>query len=201
MRRRLACVWSICVLLAAAANVHAADDIVAYASDVTAMQGNWTRAASSSGAGGQLMTGSDYGWSATSAALESPNDYFEVPVSASANTPYHVWVRMRASGDSKWNDSVWLQFSDAVASNGGGLYRIGSTSGLLLNLESCSGCGTSGWGWVDGAEPARTDGHRSVPEYGDAHHPRPEPRGRRPDRSDCSQPRHLDAVSTRTEQQ
>ena len=151
MRRRLACVWSICVLLAAAANVHAADDIVAYASDVTAMQGNWTRAASSSGAGGQLMTGSDYGWSATSAALESPNDYFEVPVSASANTPYHVWVRMRASGDSKWNDSVWLQFSDAVASNGSGLYRIGSTSGLLLNLESCSGCGTSGWGWVDGA--------------------------------------------------
>src|SRR4051794_3137412 len=115
MRRRLACVWSICVLLAAATDLRAANDIVAYASDVTTMQGNWTRAASSTGAGGQMMTSSDYGWSITNAALASPADYFEVPVTASANTPYHVWVRIRAGGDSKWNDSVWMQFSDAVS--------------------------------------------------------------------------------------
>ena len=34
---------------------------------------------------------------------------------------------------------------------GSAAYRIGTTSGLLVNLERCSGCGVSGWGWQDGA--------------------------------------------------
>ena len=43
-----------------------------------------------------------------------------------------------------------MQFSDALA-GGGAAYPIGSTSGLLVNLEPCNACGISGWGWQNGA--------------------------------------------------
>jgi hypothetical protein len=29
------------------------------------------------------------------------------------------------------------------------MYRIGTTQGGDVNLEDCSGCGLSGWGWQD----------------------------------------------------
>jgi hypothetical protein len=144
-------VWSIGLLLGGARLARAADDVVTYASDVTTIRGNWSRGSDTTAAGGQRMTGADYGWSATNAALAAPNDYFEIPFTADAGTPYRVWVRMRATGDSKWNDSAWLQFNDAVTSSGGALYRIGTSGALLLNLEPCNGCGTSGWGWSGGA--------------------------------------------------
>jgi hypothetical protein len=31
------------------------------------------------------------------------------------------------------------------------VYPIGSTTGLLVNLEPCNSCGVSGWGWQNGA--------------------------------------------------
>ena len=31
------------------------------------------------------------------------------------------------------------------------IWRIGTTSGLLVDLEPCSGCSTAGWGWQDSA--------------------------------------------------
>jgi hypothetical protein len=43
-----------------------------------------------------------------------------------------------------------VQFATAQ-SGGNPVYAIGTTSGLLVNLESCSGCGASGWGWQNGA--------------------------------------------------
>ena len=66
-------------------------------------------------------------------------------------TPYHVWLRLRAGNDSKFNDSVWVQFSDAVDASGAAVFGIGTSSGLLVNLQSCNGCALSGWGWIDGA--------------------------------------------------
>ena len=42
---------------------------------------------------------------------------------------------------------MWVQFSDSVNSAGTPTYRIGTTSGLPVGLEACSGCGVSGWGW------------------------------------------------------
>jgi hypothetical protein len=77
--------------------------------------------------------------------LASPNHYFELTFDALANVPYRVWIRARAKSDSKWNDSVWVQFSNATS------YRIGSTSALLVNLERCDGCGVAGWGWANSA--------------------------------------------------
>jgi hypothetical protein len=47
------------------------------------------------------------------------------------------------------NDSIWLQLSGAVDPAGQRAYGIGTTGGLPVNLEECSGCGISGWGWED----------------------------------------------------
>lgn len=138
-----------CAMAIAGATTAAAQDIVLYASDASRVQGNWYASASSSGAGGQRMTSNDNGWSSTNTALANPGDYFEATFTAPSYTTYHVWLRMRATGDSKWNDSVWVQFSDAATTNGSAAYRIGTTDALLVNLEQCSNCGVSGWGWAD----------------------------------------------------
>jgi hypothetical protein len=36
-----------------------------------------------------------------------------------------------------------------VESGGNPVYRIGTTSAAEMNLEDCSGCGLSKWGWQD----------------------------------------------------
>jgi endonuclease/exonuclease/phosphatase family metal-dependent hydrolase len=129
----------------------ATSDIVLYASDFTTLKGNWQKTSTSGAAGSQSLSSADYGWSSTSSPLASPGHYFEASFSAPAGTAYHVWVRLRGANNSKWNESLWLQFSDSTTTSGSAVYRIGTTSGLLLNLENCSGCGVSGWGWQDGA--------------------------------------------------
>jgi hypothetical protein len=126
-------------------------DIVLYASDVTKAVGNWVRGSFSTGAGGEAMQSKDAGRSNTKEPLAAPSDYFEAQFTPQANKPYRVWMRLRAIADSKFNDSVWLQFSGALDAHGAPLWRIGTTSGLLMNLESCTNCGVSGWGWQTGA--------------------------------------------------
>jgi endonuclease/exonuclease/phosphatase family metal-dependent hydrolase len=126
-------------------------EVAVNASDVTTLQGNWTKASAGDAAGGQFLSSADQGWSSTDAPVASPSHFFEANVNAAADTNYHIWLRLRATGNSKWNESVWVQFSDAVDQNGAAIYRIGSNSALLVNLENCSGCGVSGWGWQDGA--------------------------------------------------
>jgi endonuclease/exonuclease/phosphatase family metal-dependent hydrolase len=129
----------------------ATPEIVIHASDVVQMHGNWTRVADSSAAGGRRMSSIDYGWSSVNQPLAAPADYFDVTFVADANTPFHVWFRLEAQDNSKWNDSIWAQFSDAVDGRSQAIYRIGTSSGLLVNLAQCAGCGLSGWGWQDGA--------------------------------------------------
>ena len=124
----------------------AGSEIVLYASEAVTVRGNWAAASSSGAAAGRSMTSSDLGWSSTNAPLASPANYFEMTFDAPAGTPYRIWARLRATNNSKWNDAVWMQFSDALV-NGSAAYRIGTTSGLMVNLERCSGCGTAGWGW------------------------------------------------------
>lgn len=144
------CVLSL-VFLAAAVSAFAAPDIVLRASDVKTIRGNWYAINDVAAAGGQYMTSTDNGWSTTSTPLAQPNDYFEVSFTAPAKTPYHVWFRLRAPGDSKSSDSIWVQYSDAQTLSGAAVYSISTTAGLLVGLEACSGCGRSGWGWQDGA--------------------------------------------------
>jgi hypothetical protein len=126
-------------------------DIVLYARDVTAIAGNWSRVGSWSGAGGEKMQSADRGWATTERPVAAPTDYFEARFRPEANRPYRVWVRLRAGHDSKYNDSIWVQFSGAVDTSGSPLWRMGTTSALMVNLEACSGCGVSMWGWRNGA--------------------------------------------------
>ena len=131
--------------------VSAASDIVLYSSDVASMSGNWNRLTSTTGAGSLKMQSSDAGWSSTGGPLAAPGDYFEARFVPQAQRAYRVWVRLRAAGDSKFNDSVWVQFSGAIDANGAPLWQVGSASALLVNLEACAGCGVAGWGWQNGA--------------------------------------------------
>src|SRR6266550_637576 len=129
----------------------AAPDIVLYASDVTSLHGNWVRVAASDAAGAQMLSTPDSGWSTANSPLASPTYFVDATVDASANTAYHLWLRLRGTANSKYNESVWVQFNDATDVNGSAIYRLSSTSALLVNLENCSGCGVSGWGWQDKA--------------------------------------------------
>lgn len=129
----------------------ATGDIVLYASDVSSVFGAWVRTTSSGSPAGVMLSTPDAGWASSDAPLANPTHYFEVTFDAPANTAYQLWFRLRASGNSKWNDSVWVQFNDAVDGGGAPLWRTGSTSGLLVNLEDCTDCGVSGWGWQDNA--------------------------------------------------
>ena len=136
--------------LAAGASA-ASGDIVLYATDAGPVRGNWAAAPAVGAAGGGLLQSRDTGWSSLTAPLAAPADFFEASFAAPTGVRYHVWLRLRAAADSKYNDSVWVQFSDAADASGNPLYPIGSARGLMVNLENCSGCGVSDWGWQDQA--------------------------------------------------
>ena len=129
----------------------AADDIVVYTLDVTTVSGNWSWESSATAAGGYKLVSADYGSPTVDA--RSPR----LSITSICRFPRRCTPRitcrlhLRATGDSKYNESVWVQFSDSLDSGGSGVYRIGSSSGLLVNLENCSGCGVSAWGWQDKA--------------------------------------------------
>jgi hypothetical protein len=128
-------------------------EIVIYANDVpaSALHGSWGFASDSSAAGGTKLITPDRGVSNTTAALAAPTDYIDISFEAAADTPYRLWLRMRALDNSKYNDSVWVQFSDATA-NGAGIYGINSTSALLVNLATdATAESLFGWGWQNGA--------------------------------------------------
>ncbi len=150
MTRRFVSACSIAVLLAVSPALASATEIIIRASDVSTIRGNWHIAYDDTAAGGRYLASNDNGWSTTETPLASPADYFEASFSAPAGS-YHVWLRLRATNNSKYNESVWVQFSDAVNGSGSAIYRIGTTGGLLVNLERCNSCGVSGWGWQDGA--------------------------------------------------
>ncbi len=130
----------------------AARDIVVRASDIPSAQrhGAWAFRSDGTAAGGVAIASTDAGWASTTQPLPQPVDYFDVSFTPEPGIPYRVWLRLKASADSKWNDSVWLQFSNALV-NGAPAYGINSGNGLAINLEPCSNCGLSGWGWQDGA--------------------------------------------------
>jgi subtilisin family serine protease len=128
-------------------------DIVVYASDVaaSALHGTWATAGDASSPSGIKLQTPDRGVAYIDRPLASPTDYVDVTFAAPANTPYTVWLRMKALNDNKFNDAVWLQFSDARDA-GLPIYAVGSTSGLLVNLATDSGATSlRGWGWRNSA--------------------------------------------------
>jgi phosphatidylserine/phosphatidylglycerophosphate/cardiolipin synthase-like enzyme len=124
-------------------------EIVLYASTATITGGAWTVIADPSAAGGSLIRNPDAGGAKINTALANPSSYFELTFDAIGGIPYRLWIRSRAQNDYWGNDSVHVQFSDSTDLNGAAVYRIGTTSAAWVNLEDCSGCGLSGWGWQD----------------------------------------------------
>jgi endonuclease/exonuclease/phosphatase family metal-dependent hydrolase len=145
-------VIGLCAVASQQAMVHAAaSEIVLYAADAASVRGHWAATASSGAAASRSMKSADQGFSSANAPLAAPSHYFELSFDADAGTTYRVWLRLRAEGNSKWNDAVWVQFNDSTTPGGNAVYRIGTTSGLMVNLERCSGCGTANWGWQNTA--------------------------------------------------
>ena len=124
-------------------------EIVMYARDVTATQGNWRLEQDPSAALGRRLRNPDGGAAKVTAASATPGDYVEFRFNAEAGVNYHLWMRGRADGDHWANDSVFVQFSDSVDAAGAPTWRIASTSATVVNLEDGTNAGVKGWGWQD----------------------------------------------------
>jgi probable HAF family extracellular repeat protein len=128
-------------------------DIVIYASDIdeTSLHGSWSKGIDAASPGGVMLRTPDAGFAVANSPLASPTHAFDMDFTPVANTPYTLWLRLKALNDSKYNDAVWVQFDGAHA-NGQPIYQVGSTSGLLVNLATDAGASSLvEWGWVNGA--------------------------------------------------
>jgi len=124
-------------------------NVVIYASDIPtgSLHGTWGFASDSKSPNGVKLATPNNGNSYTSAPLAFPSDYVDVAFNATAYVPYTIWLRLRALSNSKSNDSVWVQFSDAKTA-GGPAYLMNTTSGLIVNLATDNGNGSLfDWGW------------------------------------------------------
>jgi hypothetical protein len=124
-------------------------EVVLYARDAMFLTGNWSLVQDAGAAGGMRMLSSNLKVQKILAPLASPGSYFDLSFEATPDVPYRLWLRGKAKKNSPSNDSVYVQFSSSVDSAGEAAYRIGSNSATVVNLEDCSGCGLSGWGWQD----------------------------------------------------
>ena len=129
-------------------SAQSASDIVLYAAEAPLRSG-WTVVADSTAAGGSRLANPNFGVPKVPDASSSPINYFEMSFSAQSGTAYRLWIRGNAANSDWANDSVFAQFSGSTDAGGSPIYRIGTTSATCINLEDCSGCGLSGWGWQD----------------------------------------------------
>jgi len=140
-----------CLALSATASTYAqtSADIVLYASETAAKAGNWRTEPDSAAAGGNRMYYPESGLAKIGTPLANPANYFDLTFNAEKGKPYRLWLRGKADANSTNNDSAWVQFSGSVDAFGTPVYRIGTTSATMYNLEECTGCGLSFWGWND----------------------------------------------------
>src|SRR5688572_5155619 len=124
-------------------------DIVLRPGRAATVAGAWTVVADATAADGVAVRHPNAGAAKLAQALAQPPNYFEQPFTAEANVPYRLWIRGKAQSDYWGNDSVFVQFTNSVDNSGAARYQVGTTSAFEVNLEDCSGCGLSGWGWQD----------------------------------------------------
>jgi hypothetical protein len=124
-------------------------DVVLYASEATTRSGNWVVEGDATAAGGARIRYPDAGGPRLTTAFANPTHYFETTFTAQAGIGYRLWMRGKADANSTNNDSAWVQFSNSVDDKGTPVFRIGTTSATMFNLEECTGCGLSAWGWND----------------------------------------------------
>lgn len=124
-------------------------NVVLWTGDAPIVRGSWIRMGDSSAAGQVAVQYPDFGGPKLTTPLANPTSYFEMSFNAQAGIPYRLWMRGKAIGNSTNNDSVWVQFSSSLNQSGGADYRIGTTAAIMYNMEECTGCGLSNWGWND----------------------------------------------------
>jgi hypothetical protein len=124
-------------------------DIVLHAVDVPAGSkiGDWSFVSDAMAADGLGLWNPNHGIKYTASA--TPAHYFETTFNAEAGVAYHLWVRMKAEGNSYANDSLSVQFNGAVTVSGIAQFRIGTASAASVILEEGSGAGVHNWGWND----------------------------------------------------
>src|SRR5262249_38664898 len=120
---------------------------------------NWQFSADTTAAGKQALWNPDHGQARISPPLAQPANYFETRFPAMAGTGYHLWLRLKAQGNSTSNNAVSVQFDDAIDQFGSPLYRIGPAQGAEIVLSDPSAT-LSGWGWEDNG-----NGAGSTPVY------------------------------------
>ena len=136
-------------LLSAVSAQASSSDIVLYASKASLRSGTWRVTRDSSAAGGYAMANPNRGAPRVPAPLAKPANYFQLSFPAYAAKAYHLWIRGKAAGNSTNNDSVYVQFSDSVTSSGSAINRIGTSSGMAVILQACTGAADHAWGWTD----------------------------------------------------
>lgn len=113
------------------------------------VSGSWRSIADNTAAGGYRAWHPDAGAAKLNTPLVSPTSYVDVWFPVDPTQTYKLWVRLKAQNDSWANDSIFVQFEGGALSGGKTRYAMGTTDALAINLEECSGCGVSGWGWRD----------------------------------------------------
>jgi hypothetical protein len=113
--------------------------------------GAWRTALDATAADGMSLWHPNAGAPKITAPQSNPANYFEIQFAADPSLSYKLWLRLKAERNYWGNDSVFVQFSGAANESGTPVHRIGTTSGLAVNLEECNNCGVSGWGWRDDA--------------------------------------------------
>ena len=126
-----------------------AGDIVLYASEAPVRAGSWRVVSETTAAGGKRLEQPQAGAATIEPPLASPVHYVDLSVTVAPDTNYRLWLRMKGASNSGYSDSVWIQTSDTVDSGGTPAFRIGTTSATRVNLQDCTGCTISGWGWQD----------------------------------------------------
>jgi hypothetical protein len=111
--------------------------------------GEWLATPDETAASGHRTYNPDRGAAKVNTPAAEPAHYFDIWFIPDPTQDYKLWIRGKAENNGWANDSAWLQFDTAIDAAGAPAYRIGTASGLPFNLEECSGCGVSGWGWED----------------------------------------------------
>ena len=111
--------------------------------------GTFREVADATAAGGERGYDANQGRPKVAAPSSNPANRISLGFVADPTQTYKLWIRLKAEGNHWSNDSVWVQFTGSTDAAGRAVYRYGTSSGLAVNLEECSGCGVSGWGWED----------------------------------------------------
>ena len=145
-------IWSFTTAGAPPPPPEGATTIVIWTSNIPSggVVGDWTRIADATAAGGAALQNPDRARTKIAPALIAPVNYFETTFTAMKDVRYHLWIRMRAQSNSTANDSVHVQFSDAVDSVGNAAARIGTAGSYEPVLQDGPGAAApQGWGWTD----------------------------------------------------